>query len=394
MRYDEPMALRLLSVVPRFIYPWLSGGEIRVGTLLRRLPPGTERTLLTFLEAGKEPAVVAASMDLEARHGIRTVFVRRTPGFVPPASLPAIARDFWDPAMAAALRRTIEERRVDVVQLEFTQMAAYAEHAAGLAPVVLTEHDSSILSPGDSYFRGEDGGPERMAAFLKGCMSHCRRVVAVSDADAARLEPLAPGKLRVVPTGAETERLVLKRDGRRPEELLFVGHYPHYPNEDAAVHLCRDILPLLKATAPGARAALVGSSPTPAVKALAAPDVEVVGTVPDVAPYLWRAGVFMAPMRLGFGIKGKVLEAFSAGLPVVATPSACEAMPAVADGRELLLATGPREAAQAAARLIGDRALADRLAEAAGRYVRERFGWERQARLLDAVLEEALCAPR
>jgi glycosyltransferase involved in cell wall biosynthesis len=389
--------IRVLSLVPRFIYPFHSGGEIRVGALMRRLMPDFEFHVLTFFGSGAELEQAAAAIELERRHGIRSIFCRRTPGLAPDPAKPSIAADFWDPRMVRTLRAAIAELRIDVVQIEFTQMAQYAEHAAALVPVVLTEHDSSILTPGESYFRTGDDGiahANLTRAYLTSCFAHSRRVVALSPADAARLEPLArPGKLRVVPTGAETERLAFKPlTGRPAANALFVGHYPHYPNEDAAVFLCREILPPLKRAAAGARVSLVGSSPTAAVRALAGPDVDVVGTVDDVAPYLWSSGLFIAPMRRGFGIKGKVLEAFSAGLPVVATPEACEAMPGVRDGRELLLARGADELAAAAARLISDRPLAARLALAARRYVAARFGWERQAKLLDAVLREALVA--
>jgi len=379
------------------IYPFQSGGEIRVGALMRRLMPAYEFHVLTFRSDSAALEQAAAAIELERRHGIRSIFVGRTPGLPADPGKPSIAAGFWDPRMAAAVRTAVAERGIDLVQLEFTQMAQYAEHAADLAPVVLTEHDSSVLAPADSYFRtGDDGvAHARLArAYLSGCFAHSRRVVALSPADAARLEPLAgAAKLRVVPTGAEIERLACKPQAGRPaERALFVGHYPHYPNEDAAVFLCREILPRLQRSMPRARVTLVGSAPTPAVRALAAPDVEVVGTVDDVAPYLWGSGLFVAPMRVGFGIKGKVLEAFSAGLPVVATPEACEAMPGARDGRELLLARGADDLAAAAARLIADRPLAARLARAARRYVAARFGWERQARLLDAVLREALAA--
>ncbi len=396
-RTSKRPAIRVLSVLPRILYPFHSGGEIRVRALMRHLMPDYEFHVLTFLEAGAERGQAAAAIELERRHGIQSIFCRRTPGLAPDPGKPAIAAGFWDPRMVATLRAAIVERRIDLVQIEFTQMAQYAEHAADLAPVVLTEHDSSVLTPGESYFRtGDDGvAHARLTrAHLESCFTYCRRVVALSAADAARLEPLAgSGKLRVVPTGAETGRLAFKPPaGRRAASVLFVGHYPHFPNEDAAVFLCREILPRLKRIVAGARVTLVGSSPTVAVRALTGPDVDVVGTVDDVAPHLWSSGLFIAPMRRGFGIKGKVLEAFSAGLPVVATPQACEAMPGLRDGRELLLARGAEELAAAAARVIGDRPLAARLARAARRYVVKHFDWERQGRLLDAVLREALVA--
>jgi len=396
---ERARRLRVLSLVPRPIYPFLSGGEIRVGALMRRLAPDYQFHILSFLERGRELDQAAAAVELERRHGLRSLFCPRTPHVLPVAGKPSIAADYWDPAMVTALREAVTRLRIDLVQIEFTQMAQYAEHVADLAPVVLTEHDSSVIAPTESYFRTGDDGvahAREARAYLESCFSHCRRVVVVSAADAARLEPLAgPGRLAVVPTGADTERLAFRPlEGRDAANVLFLGHYPHYPNEDAAVYLCREILPRLKRLVPRARATLVGSAPTPAVRALAGPDVEVVGTVPDVAPYLWRMGLFVAPMRRGFGIKGKVLEAFSAGLPVVATPEACEAMPGVADGREILLASGADALAAAAARLLRDRALAARAARAARRYVVARFDWGRQARLLDRVLRGALAPAR
>ncbi|MFI5348580.1 MAG: glycosyltransferase family 4 protein [Elusimicrobiota bacterium] len=388
--------IRVLCLVPRAILlPFHSGGEIRVAALMRRLIPDFEFHVLSFFNPGDQLGQIAAALELERRCGLHAFFCERTSELAPDPAKPMIAAGHWDPNMVRVLRAAIVERRIDVVQLEFTQMAQYAEHAADLAPVVLTEHDSSVLSPRASYYRTGDDGVDhsrRTLAYLRACFSHCRRVVALSAADARRLTPLAgPGKVRVVPTGTETERLSFKPPaGREAARALFIGHYPHYPNEDAAVFLCREVLPRLKLLVADAKVSLVGSAPTAAVRALAGPDVEVIGEVADVAPHLWRAGLFIAPMRLGFGIKGKVLEAFSAGLPVVATPEACEAMPGLRGGRELLIARGPDELAAAAARVIGDRALAARLARAARRYVVARFDWGPQARLLDGVLREAL----
>ena len=357
--------------------------------------PGYEFHVLSFLSPGSSVEQAAAAIELQRLYGIRAHFCRRTPDLAPDAGKPEIAARLWDPRMVRALRAAVVKHRIDLVQIEFTQMAQYAEHAADLAPVVLTEHDSSVLSPDASYYRPAGGAAAHARltrSHLEDCFAHCRRVIAVSAADARRLGALVePGRIRVVPTGAETERIAFKPlRGRDAARALFIGHYPHYPNADAAEFLCREILPRRQRSVPGARLSLVGSEPTPAVRALAGPGVDVIGAVADVAPHLWSAGLFIAPVRFGFGIKGKILEAFSAGLPVVAAPEACEAMPGLRDGRELLLARGARGLAAAAARVIEDRELAARLARAARRYVVARFDWGRQARLLDGVLREAL----
>jgi glycosyltransferase involved in cell wall biosynthesis len=383
----------VLMVVPRALWPEYSGGEIRVASLLRRLAGRYRFTVLTFGSPGEKAMFEASAAMMAHKTGARTVLAWRTPGAAAPADLPALAAGYFDPSLARALAELAADDPPNLIHLEFTQMAQYAEAAARLAPVVLTEHDSSLLSPSHTYVRGgaDAGERARGEAYFRRAFSACARVVVVSQADADRLAPYAAaGKLAVVPTGVDLERFAFAPlEGRRKNEALFVGHYPHYPNEDAAVHLCRDVMPGLIRRVP-ARLRLVGSWPTEAVRALAGPDVEVVGEVEDVAPELRRARVFLAPMRLGFGIKGKILEAFACGIPVVATPQACEAMPGLEEGKHLLLGRDPEAFAAAAARALGDEALSRDLALQARAYVEARFDWAAQADLLDSVYRSAM----
>jgi glycosyltransferase involved in cell wall biosynthesis len=379
--------------LPRPLFPGRSGGEIRVRALLRRLAGRHEFTVLSFADPASRLREEAAAAAVEAATGASVRLVWRS-GAAPAPGLPAVARPYSDPAMAAALGALAAEGRTDLVQLEFTQMAQYAAAARRVAPVVLTEHDASALTPASSYLRGDAAAPGQRAALrahLREAFAACAAVVTVSAEDAARLKALAPrGAVSVVPTGVDLERFAFAPlEGRVPGEAVFVGHWPHYPNEEAAARLCRGVLPRLARLVPGAALRLVGSAPTPGVRALAAPPVALVGEVAEVAPELRRARVFLAPMRLGFGIKGKLLEAFACGTPVVASPRACEAMPGLRPGAHLLVAGGEREFAAAAARLLRDDALSARLARAARAYVEERFGWDAQAERLDAVYRAA-----
>ncbi|MDE2491335.1 MAG: glycosyltransferase, partial [Elusimicrobia bacterium] len=173
--------------------------------------------------------------------------------------------------------------------------------------------------------------------------------------------------------------------------LVYVGHYPHYPNEEAVVRFCRRILPRIRRRRPDATFAIVGSSPTEAVLRAAreTPGVSVTGTVPDVRPHLAEAAVFVAPIRLGRGIKGKVLEAFAMGLPVVASPLAAEGLGA-RPGRELLAARGDAAFADAVVALLDSPARRAELGAAGRRFAVERCDWNRLAQGLGDVYDELL----
>ena len=389
---------RVLLVVPRMIVPGHSGGEKRVLSLVRALSSRHAFELATFLEPGRERELTAAALALEAL-GVKTHLVRRGAPRPPDPELPDIARSYDDPAMDEALRALARGGRFDLAHLEFTQMLQYSRALSGLLPLVATEHDTSVLSADRSYLRpgeqtaaGARGLAER---YLRRTLAPCARVVVMSRADAERLSAVvAAERIRVVPTGVDLAAFPFSPlEGRRADRLAFVGHYAHYPNEDAAVFLCRDIMPRVRQAAPGACAWLIGSGVTPAVEALRSDRVDVSGPVAEVAPLLGMARAFVAPMRLGVGIKGKLLEAFAAGAPCAATPEACEAMPGLEDGKHLLIASGAEALAAACARLLTDEGLSRRLAREARAYVEERFGWDRQASLLDAVYREAAAAP-
>jgi GT2 family glycosyltransferase/glycosyltransferase involved in cell wall biosynthesis len=197
-------------------------------------------------------------------------------------------------------------------------------------------------------------------------------LVAVSDVDGAALTELAP-QVPVFVIGT-VHAAVDCTPGFDPRDgLVFVGSFPHAPNVDAVLDFHRGTWPLIAAARPGTRLTAVGTSPPPAIRALAADDIDVPGWVPDVAPYLDRARVSIAPIRYGAGVKGKIGEALGRGLPVVTTSIGAEGM-GLQPGEHVLVADDPRDFATAVLRLHDDRELWEALREAGRVYVDNRFG--------------------
>ena len=110
--------------------------------------------------------------------------------------------------------------------------------------------------------------------------------------------------------------------------ILFVAGFGHLPNVDAAQWLVNAILPLVRRRHPDAPLSLVGSNPSAEVRRLAAPDVEVTGWVSDadLAARYAAARVVVVPLRIGAGVKLKLVEAMAAGVPVVSTPIGVQGM--------------------------------------------------------------------
>jgi glycosyltransferase involved in cell wall biosynthesis len=211
------------------------------------------------------------------------------------------------------------------------------------------------------------------------------RVVVLTDRDAEALKALNPATPTVtIPNGVDID--FFTPTGFEPDEpaLLFTGNFDYPPNLDAALRLVRDIFPRVKQAVPAARLTLVGGNPPPALRAYARDDIEITGRVPDLRPYFECALVYVSPLRLGAGIKNKVLETLAMQTPVVATPLSCDGIP-VEHGEHVLLATHDDEFVAQIVALLQDPALRARLAQNGRRLVEDQFTWQRVADLYEEL---------
>jgi O-antigen biosynthesis protein len=169
------------------------------------------------------------------------------------------------------------------------------------------------------------------------------------------------------------------------EGLLFVGSYTHAPNEDAAVWLSREVLPLVHKALPDVPLYLAGSFPTEAVLALASPDVTVLGWVPDLADLYHQSRLFVAPLRFGAGMKGKVGESLAYGLPVVTTTVGAEGMDLV-NRESAIIADDAQALADAVVEAYADVHLWQHLSQQGKTTIRRQFSPTSVAGQLDEIL--------
>jgi GT2 family glycosyltransferase len=210
----------------------------------------------------------------------------------------------------------------------------------------------------------------------------------VSEPDKQALAEMVPQAPVAVVSNVHVVPALVAEPVRR-DRVLFVGSFAHHPNGDAVQWFVEEVLPRLTEAAGGpVQVDIVGKGADPALVAASPRGVTFLGWVPDLHPVYAQARVVIAPLRFGAGVKGKIGEALSLGVPVVTTSVGAEGMGLV-DGESALVADDPDAFASAVARLLVDDDLWRTMSSAGHRLVADRFGEDRFRQALVAALEAA-----
>ncbi|MBI3978216.1 MAG: glycosyltransferase [Chloroflexi bacterium] len=389
--------MNVLLVTPQPPYPPTQGAALRNLAILRHLARRHSMHLLSFADTevagGTPPAellrhcrqvTLVPRPRRRARDRLRTLLTSRLP-------------DMATRLTTAAFRRRLDEllakTRFDVVQFEGIELAPYllalpcrsrpalvfddhnAEHLLQRRTFEIDRRDPRRL-PGALYSLVQW---RRLADYERAACRHADAVVAVSAEDRRALLALDPAlDVRIVANGVDVGAYSSTGPtggaSSEPPSLVFVGTMGYRPNVDAVVWFCTEVLPRIGASVPTVQLTIVGRGPTPAVLKLRSHRVEVTGAVPDDLPYLVGATVSVVPMRVGGGMRFKILQAMAAGVPTVTTKLGAEGID-VADGVHCRVADEADSFADAVITLLQDPERRRTMAAAARRFVADRFDW-------------------
>jgi GT2 family glycosyltransferase len=195
---------------------------------------------------------------------------------------------------------------------------------------------------------------QKLAAWERRRYRQASTVACVSDVDARALSPLLGRPVEVIPNPIPEDFFAAPEVPRSDNTVLFVGHLAWRPNVEAVEWLTTEVWPRVTAHRPDAVLAVVGSHPSRSVvDMVASVGGRLDANVPDIRPFYWGAAASVAPVRLGSGVRNKVLHAMACGSPVVSTGAALEGIGAL-EGEHLLIGDDAGEFAQAVVAALED----------------------------------------
>jgi O-antigen biosynthesis protein len=390
---QDPDKPNVLFVAPYPICPPIHGGGVFMYQTARELTKLCSLHLVILLdfEAERGPHAELERDAASAEYLVRTEGKPKGFGSI----VPYAAREFAMPDLDWLLHRQIYTQAIDVVQLEYTPMGQYGADFRHIASV-LFEHDIYFqsISRGLAGTRGRLRKAKAAFEYLRALRFELNvvrrfdRVQVCSPENRDYLLSFVPelrGRIDDNRAGIATSSYQFQSEGREPYTMLFLGSFRHPPNQEALAWFVRNVLPRVLEQCPQARLVIVGADAPPLHSLPDIPGkIELRGFVEDVREPLSRYAAFVCPILSGSGMRVKLLEAFSAGIPVVSTRIGAEGL-ATKDGEICSLADDPAEFADKIVALFNDSAKAAGMAQRA----RERVVSTRDMSVLTHKLVES-----
>ncbi len=390
-----------------FVCPYMPGVGVHAGAgrmyhIIRGVAEHHDVTVLSFVED---------EADLKRAEHLRTLCrvvrtVRRSGRWYEPDRFHLRPRnrlsEFAHPEMKQMLLEEVSSGCHDIVQYEYLEMGYLQGAVRKFAiPSILTHHEVQHRAL-DQQYRTEEisllGRVERRLSWMRmlnfelTLAKQFDSIITMTEQDKKALTAYDPSLPVVVnETGVDVSYFASGNSAQEEERsIVFIGYYRHRPNEEAVLYFASQILPLILQRYPGTTFTIVGSDPTEEVRKLHdGKSIIVTGRLEDTRPMLSRGSVFVVPVRLGAGIRGKILEAWSLRKAVVSTSLGCSGLYARHEDN-LLIADDAPSFARAVGRLFEDRALRQRLGESGFETARTQYDWAIQISKHLAIYESVV----
>lgn len=406
--------MNILMLSSTFPYPPSRGGtEIRTFNMLKYLHQRHHVTLVTQRDPSVSDAEVAELLHWvsqlevfplpaspEKRSGLKEILgkVGRFTESVAKGTPPNVLHRY-SPEIQTWVDRHVQAGRCDAIACEHSVNEIYVRREfRNSVRTVVNIHSSLYAWIRNHLEMGASPNALRDRLYLSllleryetGYSEKFDYLVVTTDDDRRQfLKFNRDAQIRVIPNGVDLDLFPYRPRDPGGHQLVFVGAMDASHNIDAVRFFTLEVLPQLQQRYPDCTFTIVGTRPTAEVWQLGdRPGVTVTGKVPSPAEYLHASTVCVVPLRAGYGIKNKTLEAMAAGTPVVASDRALEGLSV--DGGNVpvraLRANRIEEYIVNISRLFTDPALRKRLSQNARQLVEREYTWERAGEAYEQVL--------
>lgn len=389
--------LNILFLLPRYPFPLIGGDRVKPYYTIKYLAKNHNVTLVTFFQGKKFTESLKNSV---LKLGVDLHVIPLKPMNAGFSSLPKLISKkpleilyYEQKQYHDEVNKLLEDKNFDLAFAFFMRTAEYIKDVR--IPSILMAEDCRTEYQRRSY-QGSKNLKQKLIRFWEwkklskyepAIVEYFDAVTLVSQEDIELMKKLNPkANYKLLSNGVDTERFI-PDDKIIRQNLLFTGKMDVWANELMINRIVNEILPIVKQQFPKIKLVLAGANPSKAIKRYEGDDVEIYSNVPEIVSFLQKAAVYVHPHYGGSGIQNKLLEAMSAGCPVVTTTTGNQGIYA-RDGEEILIADSSEEIAKKVIELLKNNELANKISKNARAHIIKSHSWEAIYEQCDKIMNE------
>ena len=394
--------MKVLQICNKPPYPPNEGGSMAMHAVTRMLLQQHCSVKVLAMENQKCPVSLAdIPEEYRQQTGFEWIFVDTR--LNPFAALRALLRNrsyhvvrFYSKTFAQRLKEILQEEQYDIIQLETVYPAVYLPliRSCSSAKVVIRAHNIEhkiweriaihTRNPfKKAYLRILS---RQLQRFELDALSLADGIETISPVDSEYFQKKTDTPVCVIPFGIPL-RPVQPKPSAQPHRLFSLASMNWKPNEEGIRWFVRESWPLIRQRHPNAEFRIAGRHTPPHLLAPLPGGIRIVGEVEDSEAFMRESGILVVPLLSGSGIRIKILEAMSLGVPVISTSIGAEGIP-VTDRKNILIADTPAAFADAVSFCIRYPEECRRIGERAADFVRQNYNEEVIAgRLMEFLTE-------
>ena len=385
--------MKILQIAPQIPYPLDDGGRIGIYGITNFLHKrGNKIDFAVYRKHSDYDSSFNALKNICAPH----ILDVQTDNNLPHAiinllsSIPYNISKFIRKEMKDFLVQFLKNNEIDVVHVDHAHMGWTVDIIKNIkdVPVVLREHNVEMrimkrFAENETSFVLKNYAQLQYSKFLKYEPMICRKFdncIMITKEDESEILQFDPTiKTSVIPAGIDPQLLEFKSKESIPFSLFHIGSLKWLPNLDGLNWFLDEVFPNLITKIPKTKLFIYGKgSENFKINPLFKNNIIIKGYVKDIFLEISDKQVAIVPLRVGGGMRIKIIELMALGKSIISTTIGKEGID-LQDNEQILIADNKEDFINKISDVFYNNVNTGKLIKSAREFIRENYTWENVA---------------
>ena len=349
---------RILFLTTELPYPLNNGGKIRTYNMIKSMYNSYQIDLVCFSEDKCDSEINELKKMCTSVSVVEKIYTNSSSKVILIKNLiisavknkPFVIEKFKDEIYKKKVEELLKQNKYKAIIVDHLQIASYIEKITD-NKIILSQHNCEYLILKRRYEKEKNllkklyiwNEYQKTKRYERKICRMVNKVIMLSNEDKEFLicKDYLGKNIEILPISVESN-YIKSTHNEKINNILFLGTMSWFPNEQGVLWFIKEAWDDIKREFPECKLYIVGNKPSKEIVECSNDDIIVTGYVEDINEYIEKCDVCVIPLFIGGGMRVKILECMSKGIPCISTSIGAEGIE-YEDGNDILIANTSKE---------------------------------------------------